>query len=89
MLALQGGRLFHFAIRDILLKGFIDCYRSMHPETQGYTLPTNSPTTRLDYIFANQILHGGLKSCDIIWRLPEAKKASDHYPLLAEFDIKR
>jgi exonuclease III len=87
MLTLQGGRLFHFAIRDILLKGFADCYRTMHPETQGYTLPTSSPTTRLDYIFANQILHSSLKSCDIIWNLPETQEASDHYPLLAEFDI--
>lgn len=87
MLVLQGGRLFHFAIRDILSKGFVDCYRSMHPETPGYTVPTKLPTIRLDYIFANQILYSGLTACDIVQNLPESHEASDHYPLLAEFDI--
>ncbi len=87
MRALQAGRLFHYAINDILLKGFADCYRSKHPENQGYTLPTGSPTTRLDYIFANNVLKDKLKSCSIINGTPDAKKASDHYPLLAIFDI--
>lgn len=87
MLALQGGRLFHFAIQDILLKGFTDCYRTLHSENEGFTLPTGTPTTRLDYIFANQVLGDKLQSCSIINEPPEAEEASDHYPLLAIFDI--
>jgi exonuclease III len=84
---LQGGRLFRFAIRQVLSAGFTDCYRILHPKKQGYTLPTKSPTTRLDYIFANRIFVDHLKSCDIIHNPSETQQASDHYPLLAEFDV--
>jgi exonuclease III len=87
MVALQGGRLFHFALQDILHSGFMVCYRALHPENPGYTLPTGSPTTRLDYIFANRTLYNKLKSCDIVCELTETQEASDHYPIVAEFNI--
>lgn len=87
MLACQGGRLFHFAIQDILRNGFVDCYRSLHPQSQGYTLPTSSPTTRLDYIFANSALYAHLKTCDIVCELAETREASDHYPVMADFAV--
>lgn len=87
MLTLQGGRLFHYAIQEILSRGFVDCYRSLHPKDHGYTLPTESPTTRLDYIFANHTLHNSLQTCSIICEPIETQRASDHYPLMAEFSI--
>lgn len=87
MLFLQGRRLFHFAIGEVLSKGFIDCYRTLNPKVPGYTLPTKSPTTRLDYVFANRVLADHLKFCDVVCKSMEVYQASDHFPLLADFNM--
>lgn len=85
MLLLQGGRFFYTAIRRLESTGFTDCYRSVHRDENGFTLPTPAPTIRLDYAFANQILLKGLQSCDVVREPAVANHASDHYPVVAEF----
>ncbi len=85
MLLLQGGRFFHHAIAATQVAGFADCYRFLHPDRDGFTLPAPSPTIRLDYIFANEALKAYLQKCDVVREPAAVHQASDHYPLVAEF----
>jgi exodeoxyribonuclease-3 len=87
MLRLQGGRVFRSTIREVLSAGFVDCYRTMRPDEDGYTLPPPRPNARLDYIFASPDLKDALRACDVIRQPQAVDRASDHYPVLAEFDL--
>lgn len=64
--------------------GYMDCYWMLHPEAPGYTYPSEAPWLRLDYIFASPRLAPRLAACDVIGG-GEARRASDHLPLWAEF----
>ena len=57
----------------------------MHPEEDGFTLPSVNPQVRLDYVFAAPSLKVALRKCQIITSPKEVTSASDHLPLLAEF----
>ena len=72
------------AIERVLDAGYEDCYRALHPRVPGYTYPSSAPWMRLDYVFASPQLTARLRACDIITG-GEAERASDHYPILAEF----
>jgi exodeoxyribonuclease-3 len=72
------------AIRCILTAGYTDCYRTLHPDTPGYSYPAETPWLRLDYIFANPPLAARLSACDVV-NDAEAARASDHFPVWAEF----
>ncbi|MCR4408591.1 MAG: endonuclease/exonuclease/phosphatase family protein [Anaerolineae bacterium] len=87
ILFLQGGQIFRDTIAKIISAGFIDCYRVLHPCDDGFTLPTPVPHVRLDYIFANQSLARCIQSCDVVTKPPAVHKASDHYPIMAEFEL--
>jgi endonuclease/exonuclease/phosphatase family metal-dependent hydrolase len=87
MLALQGGHIFRRAIQRVLSAGFTDCYRMLHPNEEGFTLPTPTPNTRLDYIFANNVLVNYLYRCAVIREPSVVERGSDHYPVMAEFDL--
>ncbi|CAG0946086.1 hypothetical protein ANRL1_02750 [Anaerolineae bacterium] len=87
ILTLQGGRFFRTAIRRVLSAGFMDCYRALHRGEDGFTLPTPKPNSRLDYIFANNILKHNLQRCFVVHEPAEVHLASDHYPVVAEFDM--
>lgn len=76
-----------FALPRFAAGGFTDCYRTLHPNEPGYTLPPPQPYVRLDYIFANSSLADCLKECSVV-ETPEAVlHGSDHYPLLADFEV--
>jgi exodeoxyribonuclease-3 len=68
----------------LLETGYIDCYRTLHPVTPGYTYPVPIPWLRIDYIFAAPTLAGHLHACDVATG-EEAEMASDHFPVWAEF----
>ena len=85
MLWLQGGRVFHQAIGQLLAAGFTDSYRFLHPKEDGFTLPTPDPHARLDYIFVNDALKANLQRCEVVCEGDAVHQASDHYPLMAEF----
>ena len=72
------------AIRLILHAGYIDCYRMRHPHSPGYTYPSDRPWLRLDYIFASPPMGPVLRACDVLDE-DGAVKASDHFPIWAEF----
>ncbi len=96
---LQANAVFHLAIARLLRAGYIDCYRACHPNgikhgpepdaADGFTWHTANPTTRYDYIFAEAALAPRLRACRVVdaHSVPEIKSASDHFPLVAEFDL--
>lgn len=87
MLLSQGRRVFHYALTALLAAGFTDCYRSLHPHTPGFTLPSSAPNARLDYMFANPVLVPALKTCSVVTTPASVREASDHLPLVAQFDL--
>lgn len=87
MLILQGNRVFRFAIQALLSAGFIDCFRLLHRDEKGLTYPTSRPSTRFDYVFVNQIMQKDLAECCVVREPNSVMEASDHYPVVAEFDM--
>lgn len=77
------------ALQVILEAGYTDCYRSLYAAEKyrnGYTLPALQPNVRLDYLFASPDLHKNLKLCEVVTH-EDAANASDHLPVLAEFEF--
>lgn len=72
------------AIPLLLNAGYIDCYRRVHPIAPGYTYKLPDPSMRLDYIFASIEMALHLNRCAVVMS-EEARSASDHLPIMAEF----
>lgn len=73
---------------DLLNKAnYIDCFRYLHPDHDGFTFHSSMPAGRIDYIFASPEMAQRLTSCKIITEGNGVKgtEASDHLPLFAEF----
>jgi len=87
MILAQGGRIYRFAIPEVLSAGFVDCFRELHPDDAGHTLPTSSPNARLDFIFASPPLRPLLRACTVVRQPTRVREASDHFPVVAEFDL--
>jgi endonuclease/exonuclease/phosphatase family metal-dependent hydrolase len=101
LMLLQANIIFHFAIPELLRAGYVDCYRACHPAAgranhlpsaarttaDGFTWHTGNRTTRYDYIFADARMAPRLRDCRVVDDIPGLDAASDHYPLLAEFDL--
>jgi exodeoxyribonuclease III len=82
---LQLGYIPRWALGPLLDMGYVDCFRKLYPEEDGFTLPSDHPQVRLDYVFADPSLKDALRECRVI-TLPKAvTTASDHLPVLAEF----
>jgi endonuclease/exonuclease/phosphatase family metal-dependent hydrolase len=80
-------RTTQLALPLLLEAGYTDCYRATHRGVltpAAYTYPAPSPRLRYDYVFASAQLARRLVACDVL-ASDEARKISDHYPLLAEF----
>jgi exodeoxyribonuclease III len=69
----------------LLDAGFADCFRLQHPSERGWTYLTWHPWARLDYVLARGEVAGRLRSCDVVAG-DDALRASDHLPVVAEFD---
>jgi exodeoxyribonuclease III len=81
---MTGGRIRWRTIQTVLDAGYVDAYRLRHPHDPGPTLPTSDPHIRLDYVFVPQQYAGRILNCDVV-RHPDAVKASDHFPVVADF----
>jgi exodeoxyribonuclease-3 len=80
---LTGGRIRWRTIQTVLDAGYIDAYRLNHPKDHGTTLPTSMSHLRLDYVFVPQQFSERIVACDVV-RHPEAVRASDHFPVVAD-----
>jgi endonuclease/exonuclease/phosphatase family metal-dependent hydrolase len=84
---LSGGRIRWRTIQIVLDAGYTDGYRRLHPEAAGHTFPTWDPHVRLDYVFLPTPYAAWLTSCEIV-KEAGTPGASDHFPLLAEIDVR-
>ena len=85
--AVQLGRIFRQAIGRMRAAGFTDCYRQLHDHDDGFTIPAPGPKVRLDYIFANPQAEACLIYCEVVTEPEAVHFASDHYPLIADFEL--
>jgi endonuclease/exonuclease/phosphatase family metal-dependent hydrolase len=77
-----GGRLRYSTIQQMLDRGYIDSYRSLHDD-RGFTFPTWDPHVRLDFAFVPAEFADRVDTCEVVTS-PEAAAASDHFPLLTQ-----
>lgn len=82
---LSGGRIRWRTIQTILDAGYLDGFRLLHPDDIGLTFPTWNPHVRLDFVFVPKAFAAWLRSC-VVAAGADTTEASDHLPLLAEFD---
>jgi endonuclease/exonuclease/phosphatase family metal-dependent hydrolase len=83
---LSGRHVRYRTIQVVLDGGYVDAFRHVQPEEQGLTFPTWAPHVRLDYLFLPRGLVDDVRTCVVV-RTPEARDASDHFPLLAEIEV--
>ena len=87
VMALQLNLIFRLAIPRLLRAGYVDCFRRLHPGEDGFTWRPGNRTTRYDYILADPIMAPALRACRVVDGVEAVNVASDHFPLLAEFDL--
>ncbi len=86
MIWLSGRNLQRETIQLMLDRGYADGFRCLNQEEKGYTLPTDDPQLRLDYVFLPSKEIARLLKCEVITSTPAAQ-ASDHFPILSEIDF--
>ena len=80
---LSGGRVKWRTIQIVLDADYGDAYRLRHFQEIGHTFPTSDPHVRLDYVFVPKAFADRVVTCDVV-RHPEAPRASDHFPVVAD-----
>jgi endonuclease/exonuclease/phosphatase family metal-dependent hydrolase len=85
MVWLSGRDIARHTIQHMLDKGYVDTWRVLHT-TEGYTFPTWDPHVRLDYVFTPERYRAAVMQCQVFKTVPEAATASDHFPLLVDFE---
>jgi exodeoxyribonuclease-3 len=83
---LSGGRVRWRTIQQVHDSGYVDAYRLHHLNDPGFTFPTWDPHLRLDYVFVPRQFADRVKQCDIPYS-QTAGLASDHFPIVAEFQV--
>jgi len=84
---LQLRLIFRLTIPRLLKAGYVDCFRQLHPNDDGFTWMPGNRTTRYDYILADPALAPKLRACRVVDDVKAVNIASDHFPLLAEFEL--
>ncbi len=87
LMAIQFNQIFRLALPRLLRAGYVDCFRRLHPGEDGFTWMPGNPTTRYDYILADPVLASRLRACYVLDNVEAGSDASDHFPLVAEFDF--
>lgn len=76
------------AMGSLYEAGYVDAFRSLHPDEPGLTMPAMAPSVRLDYVLVSAGLASSVVSCRVGGADPsELGAASDHLPLVAELDV--
>jgi len=78
-----------WSVRRLSQSGYTDCFRAAHPRASGFTCASWLPVSRIDYVFADELVADRLARCDVARGrgLADASvfEASDHLPLVADF----
>ena len=86
MLWLSGRDIKREVVQCMLDSGYVDGFRSLHPDDMGYTFPSTSPHVRLDYVFVPASFRDHLTDCKVVFG-PPSDAASDHLPLLCGLNL--
>ncbi|MBV9879703.1 MAG: endonuclease/exonuclease/phosphatase family protein [Gemmatirosa sp.] len=84
MVWVSGRDIARDTIQIMLGARYVDAWRTLHPTDDGLTFPTWDPHVRFDYLFTPERYAERLTRCEVFTAPPEAKAASDHFPLLIE-----
>ncbi|HXF62000.1 MAG TPA: endonuclease/exonuclease/phosphatase family protein [Caldilineaceae bacterium] len=68
--------------------GYVDAYTRFGPPGAQSFIPAVDPPVRIDYIFVSGPLLPALTGC-AIWQEPPGQEASDHRPVVADFDLEK
>ena len=88
----RDGRADVRAIAKLAQRGLVDVFRQTGSQGRDYTAPSAGPggaefsRLRLDYVLATEQLAAAATSCRTLDE-GEAATSSDHYPVVAEFDV--
>ena len=78
-----------WTVERMLRNGYVDSFRRVHPRAHGLTVATWTPAARVDYIFSTPDLARRLVMCEVVgdrrWPDADASRASDHFPVVADF----
>jgi endonuclease/exonuclease/phosphatase family metal-dependent hydrolase len=78
------------ALQYLTAGGLVDVWPKLYPSVPGYTIPSNAPSERIDYVWGSANVAKGAVSMNLMYTQPDAKTglfASDHLGLLASFQI--
>jgi len=87
MIWLSGRDIARSTIEMMQSDGYADAWRTLHADHEsepGFTFPVWNPHVRLDYVFTPAAYASRFKACEVQRSPEEARKASDHFPLLVE-----
>ena len=84
MVWVSGRDIARTTIQVMLDQRYVDVWRKLHPVGDGYTFPTWGAHVRLDYVFTPARYASHIANCNVMRDVPDARAASDHYPLFAE-----
>jgi endonuclease/exonuclease/phosphatase family metal-dependent hydrolase len=83
---LGGGRVRWQTIQIMLAAGYVDAFRLLNPDDEGFTFPAADPHVRLDYLFMPARFAPRLRTCEV-YRDSSAAAASDHLPLVTTLSV--
>lgn len=86
---MTGGIIRWETVQVMLEAQYVDGFRYLHPDDEGFTFPSWNPHIRLDYVFLPAPLAGRLKACEVVKGTPTLAQASDHFPLRIDLDVER
>jgi exodeoxyribonuclease-3 len=86
LLWVTAGRVRWRTVKTVLEAGYVDAYRTLHPESPGYTMPTWDPHVRLDYAFVPSTQAHRILDCNVVTHA-DAAAASDHLPVYVDIRV--
>lgn len=81
---LSGGDIQRVALKQLQNAGYVDVFRQLHPQENGWTMPSHHPNTRLDYAFVPKKLLPHIQACCTLTEPEAVRQASDHLPILID-----
>jgi len=82
----QGGFIPRWSLKPLMQAGYIDCFRTYHPAADGFTVLSNRPSGRIDYIFGSGDIQNLMKAAEVGPASNSGPAPSDHLPVWVDVD---
>ena len=87
IIKMNGGDAIRDALANLQMAGYTDAFRHLHPDDNGWSLPTPIPNSRLDYAFVPKAQIQRVRECRILHEPETANTASDHFPVMIDLAV--